>query len=102
MFIDVKLFSGLPKSLFYQAPIGCKKLPIGSVVHVPIRNRIVPALVLMVHKESPNVSFEIRQVKSIEPFPDDKNYYPFVQKIAQYHALDEIHFVKRIRTFISQ
>jgi primosomal protein N' (replication factor Y) (superfamily II helicase) len=102
MYIDVKLFSGFPKPLLYQTPSTWEQIKPGTIVRVPMRNTIVPALVLHTHTEPPKVTFEVREAKSIEAFPDDKNYYTYIQKLAQYHAIDEIQFVKRIRTFITQ
>lgn len=102
MYIDVKLLSGFPKPLLYRAPSEWQKLTKGAIIRVPMRNTVVPALVLNIHLTPPKVSFDVREATSIEAFPNDKNYYDYIQKLARYHAIDDIQFIKRIRTFVTQ
>lgn len=102
MYIDVKLLSGFPKPLLYRAPSMWQPLTKGTIVNVPMRNTIVPALVLKTHTTPPLVEFKIREAESIELFPTDKLYYTYIEKLAQYHAIEEIQFIKRIHSFIKQ
>jgi primosomal protein N' (replication factor Y) len=102
MYIDVKLLSGFPKPLLYRAPSIWQNLAKGTIVNVPMRNAIVPAFVLKTYTTDPKVAFKVREADSIEAFPEDPNYYTFIEKLAQYHAIEEISFIKRIHSFIKQ
>lgn len=102
MYIDVKLLSGFPKPLLYRAPSMWKNIPKGTIVNVPMRNTIVPGVILHVHTTPPKVAFEVREAESVEAFPEDKKYYSYIAKLAQYHAVEEIQFIKRIHSFIKQ
>ncbi|MFT6765823.1 MAG: primosomal protein N' (replication factor Y) [Alteromonas naphthalenivorans] len=102
MYIDVRLLSGFPKPLLYRAPSIWQNLAKGTIVNVPMRNAIVPAFVLKTHTTDPKVAFKVREAESIEAFPEDKNYYTFIEKLAQYHVIEEISFIRRIHSFIKQ
>lgn len=102
MYIDVKLFSGFPKPLLYHVPALHNTVQEGSIVRVPVKNKIIPALVLKTHTDAPQANFAIRNIESVEQFPHDPHYFEFIQKLAQYHVVDEIQFVKRIQSFLKE
>src|SRR5690606_30926929 len=68
---------------------------------VPVRTKIIPALVLSQHTEKPkNIYFTIKDVHAIEPLPSDKYYFPFIEKLSNYYHIDSLHFIKRISHFL--
>ena len=102
MFVDVKIINGSPNTLTYQASLFKGLIGEGTLVKVPLRNTHVVALVTKVYTEKPNVAFVIREIQNIEPFPNDPHYFPFIKKLAAYHALDTSYFITRIHAFLSQ
>jgi primosomal protein N' (replication factor Y) len=101
MFIKVKLFSGFPEPLLYQVPDDWTTAPIvGSLVKVPMRNKFCSGVVTEVLHNKPEVGFGIKPAQSIQNFPQDSFYNHFIQKLATYHHVEEIHFLKRIQSFL--
>jgi len=103
MYIQVKLLKGFPAPLLYKVPDkdnGAYK--VGTIVQVPLRSTIRPAVVSRVYANKPSVEFEIREVDSIEPFPQDVYYRSFLDQLAHYYHVNPIHFVQRISQFLVQ
>lgn len=101
MYIDVKLFSGFSKPLTYKTEL-TQPLSTGTIVTVPIRTKKSLAVVIRSYQEAPNVSFAIRTINTIETFPEDARYYSFLQKLANYHCVDELLFIKRLQSFMRE
>ena len=104
MFIQVRLLKGFPRPLLYKVPEGWPQADlVGHVVHVPIQKRTEHALVTNQYKKKPaGNNFEIRDALSLEPFPQDKSYKAFLEKLSEYHQISPLHFFKRIRNFLTQ
>ncbi len=104
MFIQVRLLNGYSTPLWYQIPADWKPSTYhGIIVQVPLRNRIVPAIVIKEEKDKPkHITFTIKQAHTIEPFPDDQHYAPFIKQLSRYYQVDEVHFIKRIAQFVQQ
>jgi len=104
MYIQVKLLKGFQRPLTYKVPEDWKKQNlVGKIVRVPIRNRETSALVLsQFPKLKTKEKFEIRPATAIEQFPPDKNYNTFISKLANYHQIEKLHFLQRVRTFLEQ
>ncbi|HRN78437.1 MAG TPA: primosomal protein N' [Candidatus Dependentiae bacterium] len=103
MFINVRLLNGFNEPLLYHIPEHWQQKPsINSIVHVPVRNQIVPAIVtqLLVSKPA-HITFAIRDADHLEAFPHDTCYAQFIAQLAQYYALEPLHFVKRIKQFVT-
>ena len=102
MFIRVRLLNGLPEPLWYSVPTNCNYGPLsGLIVQVPVRNRIIPALVLDEHALKPhNLAFEIKDIHSLEPLPADEHYLSFLKKLGDYYQIEPLHFIKRIHQFL--
>ncbi len=102
MFIQVKLLKGFNQPLLYKVPEEwAHELHIGSIVRVPIQNRITPAVVIEQLDAPPRGStFTIKDAHSHEPFPEDVHYRTFIAQLARYYQLDSVHFIKRVRQFI--
>lgn len=101
MFIRVRLLNGLPEPLWYAVPADYTQPLTGLVVQVPVRNRIVPALVIDEYKNKPhNLTFELKDIQGIEPLPDDTYYLPFLKSLGDYYQIEPLHFIKRIHHFL--
>jgi len=105
MYIDVKLLQGYKEPLLYSCPdewASCKL--IGSIVMVPLRATKVHGFVIATHTEKPACtrSFTVKQALSIEPFPHDEYYLPFIKQLATYYQVDELFCIKRIKHFLGQ
>jgi len=103
MFIKVKLLKGFQKTLTYKVPdsIATQQL-VGKIVRVPIKNQITAALVLQQFKSLPKSTFTIRDITSVEPFPQDKHFDAFIARMGAYHQVDKLHFLRRMRSFLNQ
>lgn len=102
MFIQVKLLKGFNQPLLYKVPSEwAHELQLGSIVRVPIQNRITPAVVIEQLDAPPAGStFTIKDAHSHEPFPNDPQYRPFIAQLGRYYQLSPIHFIKRVRQFL--
>jgi len=103
MYIQVRLLKGFPQPLWYQVPNNAQEqYTIGIIVNAPIRTQIVPALVINVQPNKPNVSFAIREIGSVEPFPHDHHYYKYLESVCDYYCVEKIQLIKRIHQFLQQ
>ncbi len=102
MFIRVRLLNGLPEPLWYSVPENCNHQSLaGLIVQVPVRNRIIPALVIDEHTTKPyNLAFELKPIHAVEQLPDDPHYLTFLKKLGDYHHIESLHFIKRIHHFL--
>jgi primosomal protein N' (replication factor Y) len=102
MFIRVRLLNGLPEPLWYSVPKPYTHNSLtGLIVQVPVRNRIVPALVIDEFTQKPhNLIFTLKDIHAVEPLPPDKHYLPFLQSLSAYYQQDTLHFIKRIHHFL--
>lgn len=101
MFIRVRLLNGLPEPLWYAVPEQYTQTLIGLIVQVPVRNRIVPALVIDEYATKPhNLAFELKDIQGIEPLPDDVYYQKFLKHLGDYYQIEPLHFIKRIHHFL--
>src|SRR5438128_1707691 len=103
MFIRVKLLNGLPEPLWYSVPQNLSDKPLsGLIVQVPVRNRVIPALVLDEHTSKPyNRAFDLKEICGIEPLPDDKHYQQCIKKLGDYYQIEPLYFIKRIHQFLA-
>lgn len=102
MFVQVRLLNGFSKPLTYQWPAAATQQPIGTVVRVPLRDRIVPAIVTNVLDQSYQPAFTVRAIIALEPFPQDPHYYQFITTVAPYYQTDAIKLIQLIRHFLRQ
>lgn len=102
MFIRVRLLNGLPEPLWYTVPANHNYGPLsGLIVQVPVRNRIIPALVIDEHATKPhNIAFELKNIHGLEPLPADEYYHAFLNKLGEYYIIESLHFIKRIHQFL--
>jgi primosomal protein N' (replication factor Y) (superfamily II helicase) len=102
MFIRVRLLNGLPEPLWYTVPTEYTQQSLtGLVVQVPVRNRIVPALVIDEYKNKPmHLAFELKNIHGLEPLPDDPYYLSFLKSLGDYYQIEALHFIKRIHHFL--
>ncbi|MGB8366882.1 MAG: DEAD/DEAH box helicase, partial [Candidatus Babeliales bacterium] len=103
MFIHIKLLNGWQELLWYKVPPTWQQILPGTIVQVPLRNRIVPAIIVSRQEKLPsNITFTIKDVHGIEPFPHDPSYIPFIKKLSSYYQVDDLYFIKRLRSFLQQ
>ena len=105
MYIQVKLLQGYQEPLLYSAPDEWESTRlIGSIVTVPLRAKLCPAFVIETYKTKPQTerTFTIKQAASIEAFPHDPHYLPFIKQLAEYYQVDELYCIKRIKQFLVQ
>lgn len=105
MFIKVRLLNGFKKELTYKIPESISKENLlEKIVCVPIRDKELYAIVVKQfdHLPKEDQTFEIREIKHIEKFPEDQNYNKFIDSLCSYYQLDRLHFIKRIKNFLTQ
>lgn len=105
MFIEVKLLQECPKSLYYSAPDEWNTQHIiGRIVKVPLKKAYVSAIVVNTFNARPSnsMSYTLKNVQELEPFPDDNYYMQFTAALAHYHQLDPLYCIKRMRHFIQE
>src|SRR5579863_1435265 len=102
MFITVQLLNGFKEPLLYAVPQDWSIMPsIGSIVQVPLRNRITPALVTRIETEKPTkISFTLKEAHALEEFPRDPHYISFVTQLARYYATQPVQIIKRLKQFL--
>jgi primosomal protein N' (replication factor Y) len=97
MYILVNLLNGYARSLMYEVPFDMSdNVQVGSVVHVPLQQRVERALVCGIQVEGKNQTFSIRKIITIEPIPFDGAYHDFMQQIARYYAVSPIYLYRRL------
>lgn len=103
MYIQVKLLNGFREPLWYKIPEGWQRNNLyGSIVQVPVRTTIVPALVIAEQPTLPDVPFSIKDAHAPEQLPHDPDYYSFITDISTYYQLDQLFFFKRIKLFLRE
>src|SRR5437868_2593590 len=102
MFVQVRLLKGFPQELLYAVPahLEADNL-VGQLVRVPIQTHVRSALVIqqLAHKPK-NVSFIIKEIQAIEPFPHDPFYSRFIDQLSTYQQVNKLHLIKRIQQFL--
>ncbi len=106
MFIIVKLLNGFQKLLTYKIPDSWDKqsLKKGTVVVVPLRTQRVHALIIELQGHPPrsHAHYAIKEALSIEAFPKDSRYLPFINYLAHYYRRDMSEFLSRIKRFVTE
>lgn len=102
MFVEVQLLNGYKKTLTYKIPQTWQTNDLlGSVIMVPLRNKIIPALVLETFPHiSSSISFEIKEASSRETLPPDEHYQHFIEKVSQFYFVSELQLYQRIKSFL--
>ena len=99
MYATVRMLSGFAKPLTYKIPEGWDTSTlIGAIVHVPLRNKLVPAIVMQLLAKPPG-TFAIREIEAREQFPADAGYITFIEKASQFYFLDPYIFTSASKTF---
>ena len=102
-YIHVKLLNGFTQPLTYAIPPDWHENLTGTIVQVPLKNKIVSAYVIgQVDALEFKPSFAIKKIHAREPFPADTTYQKFLLQIAAYYQVDHIHCIKRIAQFLNQ
>ncbi len=102
-YIHVKLLNGFPQPLTYKVPAGWPTDLIGTIVKVPLKDRFCSAYVFAQEQELAQApTFAIKEAHSCEPMPNDPHYKKYIAQLSYYYQVEPLHFVKRIRNFVSQ
>lgn len=102
-YIHVKLLNGFPQPLTYKVPAGWPNDLIGTIVKVPLKDRFCSAYVFAQEQELAKApTFTIKEAHSCEPMPNDLHYKKYIAQLSYYYQIEPLHFVKRIRNFVSQ
>ncbi len=105
MFARVVLLNGFEKSLWYKVTdqaLSDKIIP-GAIVRVPLQRRYESAIVLQCACVLPDdVTFTIKNIHGLEPFPQDSLYGSFIQKVSDFYLLRPLYFYQRIRHFLKE
>lgn len=103
MFVHVSLLEGFGEPLLYAIPKEWERIPVvGSLITVPLRNKNVTGVVIACTEKEPKTTFKIRAALKLEAFPEDPHYFPFIQKLSNYHHVPVSYFVKRLKHFFSE
>ena len=104
MFINVRCLNGYHQVFTYKVPEDWSTENLtGAIVRVPLQNRVETAIVCEVLQEFDNkAGFTVRKAHTREPFPPDPQYMQFIKQLAQYYALDQLYFLKRVRSFLTE
>jgi primosomal protein N' (replication factor Y) len=101
MYVKVRLLLGFRELLWYTVPEHLQPYVLQyAFVQVPLQQKIVPAFIVEHTLHKPNVAFRLRSVHMVEPFPADSQYMSFVTVLAQYHAIEPVHCIQRIKQFL--
>lgn len=99
MYIQVLPLKGLTKPLWYHS--NNFQVTIGNVVLVPLQAQVIPAIIVQI-KEQIELPYEIKEIISVEKFPDDIQYLNFIKQVAYYYQIKPLLLIKRFRKFIEQ
>ncbi len=103
MYIQVRLFQRLPEPLLYEVPVHHQsQIKQGTIVNVPLRNKIVSAYVENILVSKPQTRFNIKSIAGIAAIPNDPFYYSFIQKLSYYYQTEPLFFIKRIQQFLGE
>lgn len=102
-YIHVRLLNGFPQLLTYAVPPSITEDLTGTVVRVPLKDKITSAYVCAhVCQLSKTPSFTIKPLHSREAFPQDEHYILFLKQLSAYYQVESLHFIKRIKQFVNQ
>lgn len=104
MYAHVKLLNGFVTPFTYRVPEDqVATIAVGTVVRVPLRNKIVPGLVIKLENHLTNpVTFSIKNIIDREPFPEDPHYFPYIETCARYYQIEPLALIKRLKGYVQQ
>src|SRR5438105_2100180 len=101
MLINVRLLHYASKFFTYSVPVELQQsMNCGLLVQVPLGKRVVPAVVASMANSNTTYDFEIKNISSIYPFPADKIYKDFLERVSLYAQTDSLYFLQRIQQFL--
>ncbi|HSW74078.1 MAG TPA: primosomal protein N' [Candidatus Limnocylindria bacterium] len=102
MYVQVKLLNNYKQPLLYKVPDSWVTADlVGSLVKAPLRTGTVTALVTHhLAKLGKKPVFAIKELLSLEPFPDDAHYRAFIAQLSIYYQLEVLYFFERLSHFL--
>jgi len=100
----VQLLSGFSRPFLYKVSDALAgRIEQGTIVIVPLKDKLVGAVVTSVHQRLPEkVSYQLKEIAAIEPMPDDPLYQTFIKTVAAYAFVNQMHFSGRIKSFLHE
>ncbi len=101
--VQVRILKYASRVFTYAVPADLQnKIALHMLVQVPFKKNIVPALVESWADATIKYPFEIKEICSLYPFPDDKQYEAFICAVATYYQTDPLYLFKRVHTFLQE
>lgn len=101
MNINVRLLSYSSKTFTYAVPAEWQEsIAPGILVQVPLKQRIVAAVVESIASGNHSYQFELKPIVSVFTVPDDSSYSVFISKVAQYYQIDVLFLQRRLQMFL--
>lgn len=103
MNVHVRLLSYGSKIFTYTVPQEWQHaITSGVLVQVPIKQRVVAAVVESIADQKQKYEFALKAIISIFPFPQDEKYLSFINKVAQYYQIDQLFLQRRLQMFLAE
>lgn len=104
LYAYVQLLSGFNRPFLYAVSAAlAEHIAIGTIVVVPLKDKLVGAVVTSIHHQLPEkISYQLKEIAAIEPMPDDPLYQKFVKTVAAYAFVSTLHFSGRIKSFLHE
>jgi len=103
MNIHVRLLSYASAIFTYKVPQEWQHAIVpGVLVEVPLKQRVVPAVIESIADQKQKYNFELKSIISIFPFPQDEKYFLFISKVAHYYQIDHLFLQRRLQMFLAE
>src|SRR3990167_7405478 len=103
MNIEVRLLSYASKKFTYSVPLNLQEdIASGVLVQVPLKNKVVAAVVEEIVDPRQTYDFEIKSIISVFPFSKDEKYFSFIGKVAHYYQIDQLFLQRRLQMFLAE
>ncbi|MBP7854578.1 primosomal protein N' [Candidatus Babeliales bacterium] len=103
MIVQVKLLQYASKIFTYSVPQNLKtQVQQGSLVKVPLKNKVVPAVVHSIDLSGSVFAFVVKSIIDVYKFPTDDSYQKLLQKIGHLYQVDPIIFLQRLQYVLDE
>ena len=101
-YVLVRLLNGFAKPLLYTIPTEFQQTDLNdTIVEVPLRNKLQPALVLKTLTKKPRVTYPLRAISGVQALPTDTQYHQFVTTVARLYDTQPLTLYQRLRSFVA-
>jgi len=101
LYVQVALLHSHRHCFWYQAHSdqAPSALTPGTIVQVPLRNRVVHGVVFTTQSQKPNIAGAIRFIHALETLPADVHYQEFITQLAWYYQIHPAVLIDRLSPF---